>query len=510
MPRITGTALRTTYGDLAHTWAALVDGSDGDVARITPPTDVLADAVELARLALAGRQADAIVLATTKADCPRWLEGLLANDPALPGGPAACARELGQQLGAPAIAVAAACASGTAALGVAARWLLRAQFKHVVVIAFDVPHAFVADGFAALRALDPAGCRPFDRDRAGLRLGEARAALVLSRAGDGPALAGWGASMDAVHLTAPDRTGSGLARACRGALQRADVAQPDLIIAHGTGTRFNDDAESCAYAQCAAQVPVTATKGALGHTLGVAGVVDVILATEALRRGRVPGIAATTIASCAAPIAVLARGEHVLSGPSILVANAGFGGLDAAVVVSTTKEPTARPRPVGVVTRRVELERDATGRLGTLTARAVLGRIDASWGRMDLASRALVALVLRFGPVPEGCGLVLWSDTGCAATDRQFESDRRAARLDPQRFPYTLSTAPLGEASIRGQLTGPGLTLAHVDQEQARLIAADLLSDGIPAVILARVEADAAPHVAWAELLSAATTLPPA
>lgn len=499
MPRITGTALRTRLGDLERTWAGLVLGAG---PREPLPIDVIADVVALARQALHGRMASGVVLATTKADCPRWLDGVLAADATLPGSASACARQLGEALGAPAVAVASACASGTAALDVAARWLLRDHLDHVVVIGFDVPHAFVQAGFAALRALDPAGCRPFAADRAGLQLGEARAVVVLSRVGEGPSLLGWGATMDAVHLTAPDRSGSGLARACRVALTRAGIARPAAIIAHGTGTRFNDDAESCAYAQFAPGVPITASKGALGHSLGAAGLVDTVIAVAALQRGRLPGVAATTTAGCAAPVQLLPAGEHALPGPHILIANAGFGGLNAAVVVGPAAAMPASHASASAIAQQVSLDTDDQGQLGPLSARVVTGSIDASWGRMDLAARALVALVRRLGPLPAGCGLVLWSETGCAATDRLFERDRLAGRLDPQRFPYTLSTAPLGEASIRAQITGPGLTIAQVDADQARAIAADLLSDDVPAVILARVEADAPPHTAWAQLLT--------
>lgn len=514
MPRLVGTALRTVFGDLSATWAALVAGC-GVPYELS--ADLVADLCRLTDQARADHPLDAIVVATSKGDCPVWLDHVVAENGYV-GGPGDLATRLGQYFGVPAVAVSAACASGTAALGVAARWMARCSFHRVAVIGADRPHAFISGGFTALRAVDPVGCRPFAADRAGLALGEARAVVILAAdnvCGElpaAPALLGWSCGLDAVHLTAPDRTGSGLARTVAAALRQAASARPGLIIAHGTGTRFNDDAESLAYAAVAPQVAVTASKGALGHCLGTAGVVDTVLAIAAWQRRTIPGVAATTQVACAAPIQVLAKGEHPLpdTGP-LVIANAGFGGINAAVVVGDPAGaaiiPTFTPMPATIL-RRVELVRDAAGQLEKLTARDVVGHIDASWGRMDMPARALVALVLRLGEVPAGCGLVLWSETGCAATDRIFERDRQRGATDPQRFPYTLSTAAIGEASIRGHVTGPGLALAGVDESTARALAVDLLRDGVPAVIFAHVEADTLPHTAWAEILApAATTL---
>ena len=140
------------------------------------------------------------------------------------------------------------------------------------------------------------------------------------------------------------------------------------------------------------------------------------------------------------------------------------------------------------------------GRLPRLAAKEVIGRIDASWGRMDLASRALVTIGHLLGPLPEHAGAVLATTAGCAATDREFERQRRAGIIDPQRFPYTLATTPLGELSIRQRLRGPGLTIQGADDAQARAVAADLIADGADGALVAWIESDAFPHRAEAEL----------
>ncbi len=517
MPRIAGAAVLTPHGDADATFAALV------AARIGSRTIDLPLAEQLQRVAseaCAGVRPDLILFATTKADCDAWCDGLIAGDASGVGGPAAVARALGRRMGAPAFAVSAACASGPATLGIAARRLAVGEARSVLVVGGDRVGAFVRDGFACLRALSATSCAPFDAARDGLALGETAAAILLVADDDAPGarLSGWGARMDANHLTGPSRDGRGLREACAQALARAAIATPSLIVAHGTGTRYNDDAESLAYAALAPGVPVTGFKGLLGHSLGACGVTEAALALAIRRQAVAPGVVGLRQAGTAGAITVLTPGAHAFAGGPILLANAGFGGVDAAAVIAD-----GRPRPMVAracaATTRVVIDaggwrRDGggPGQLGTwtepanedglprLTAREVIGRVDATWGRMDTACRALVALGHLAGPLPEDAAVVLVSERGCAASDRLFEIARRAGQADPQRFPYTLPSTAVGEASIRLRLRGAGLALVGADDAQARAVARDLISEGAPAVLVARVEADTAPLVAWAEV----------
>jgi len=523
MPLIIGHALRSPSGDLAATIAAW--RTPGAVAAAPLAGALLDDLVAVATQALAGRRPDLVVLATTKGDCARWCDDLFASPPTGSGGPAALAGELGRRLAAPAFAVSAACASGTAALGVAARAIVAGRVRTVVVVGGDRGGAFVAAGFAALGAIDPTGCHPFDAARAGMTLGEVAAAVVVAADAEGTAaagddhshLSGWGAAMDANHLTGPDRAGSGLASACRQALARAGGATPALVIAHGTGTRYNDAAEAKAYAAVCPQAAITAVKGLLGHGLGACGVAEAVLAVTAQRSRRVAGIIGLRTPD-ADGLRLLAPGDHGIADGPVLAANAGFGGLDAAVVIGAT--PPAPPRSIAprlLATARFDhlgwtCQRDGTidggpwpqpavdGELPLLSARAALGVADPGWGRLDLASRLLVALGRRLGTIATQAAVVLASERGSAESDRRFESGRRRGECEPQRFIYTLPTTPIGELSIRCGLHGAGLALLGVDDAQARQVAHDLLADGYPQVVLARVEADQPPHLAWAEL----------
>lgn len=520
MPRITGTALLSSHGSLESTLATL-DRGHGDPLPLKG--DLLSQVMATAREALAGRMPDQVILATTKGDLPRWRAALRTAGPVSgEGGPAWFATRIADAFACSGFAVSSACASGPLALGVAARGILAGRWRRVLVVGADRIDDFISEGFTALKAIDPHRCRPFDAKRAGLRLGELIAAVVLEPApeGEGPFLLGWAGGMDSNHLTGPTRDGSGLARTLRIALDRAAVTQPSLVIAHGTGTRYNDDSESLAYAAVCPEVPVTAFKGMLGHSLGACGVAELALATGIRDRGRTPGCSNLEQPGCAGAIHLLSAGTHPLARGPLLLANAGFGGLNGAVVVG---DVPATPMPMPMLTPRLRAwaRLGATGweratvdgntdsgtwsepgegnALPRLSVRCVLGSVDATWGRMDLPCRALVALGHLLRPLPQTGAIVLATAAGSAASDRLHDQAVCAGAVDPQRFPYTLPTTPIGEASIRLGLRGPGFSVHGADQRLVRDLVHDLLRDGVPGVLVAWIEADRPPHTAYAE-----------
>jgi 3-oxoacyl-[acyl-carrier-protein] synthase I len=485
--------------------------------------------------ALQDRCADALILATTKGDIDRWSNDLLSPTPSGCGSPQWVAHELGRQFHIPAFAVSGACASGPLALGVAARGILSGRWQRVVVIGGDRIGAFIRDGFAALKAIDPVQCRPFDRNRAGLQLGEMTAAMVLEAGTDSPEsacfLQGWGASLDGNHLTGPTRDGSGMARALRMAQQMAQPTpnrnQYALIVAHGTGTKYNDDSESLAYATVYPGVPVTGLKGIIGHTLGACGIGEAVLAHTMWHNKSAPGCAHLITQGCAGAISVLPPGQHALLPGAIIGANAGFGGINGVYIIGD--HPPRQPNnPAPVIAEQVQLtsegwhythangskkqglwtEPGINGQLPRLNARMVTGQVDASWGRMDLACRAVVTLGRICDSLPELTAIIVASSSGSAESDRQHEIARRAGSVDPQRFAYTLPTTPVGEASIRLQLRGPGMTVHGADESQVLAIAKELFSDGCPAVLVAWIECDIGPHVAHALVLRSPAQAP--
>ena len=209
----------------------------------------------------------------------------------------------------PNYATVSACASAGHAIGEASEIILRGDAEVMLAGGSEAPvyEPFVG-AFSAMRALstrndDPAGAsRPFDRGRDGFVIAEGAATLVLEEAGHAvrrgaPILAevvGYGASADASHITLPAPGGTGALRAARRALQKAGLepSEVDHVNAHATSTPEGDPAELAAFRSLfgdhAPQVSITATKGAIGHTLGAAGAIGALAALLAMRDGCVP------------------------------------------------------------------------------------------------------------------------------------------------------------------------------------------------------------------------------
>src|SRR5439155_26304841 len=206
----------------------------------------------------------------------------------------------------PSMVVATACASGATAIGLA-RDLLALDRCDIVLTggseAMITP--LVMAGFAQMGALsrrtgDPRGAsRPFDVDRDGFVAGEGAAILVLERRDDAVArgarvralVAGFGASADAQHVTAPDPDGRGVEQAVRAALADAGVGpgEIDHVNAHGTSTPLNDVTEARVLRRVLGEGPlVTSTKGVTGHLFGAGGAVEAAYAVLAIEHGLVP------------------------------------------------------------------------------------------------------------------------------------------------------------------------------------------------------------------------------
>jgi 3-oxoacyl-[acyl-carrier-protein] synthase II len=238
----------------------------------------------------------------------------------------------------------AACASSSAAILYGAEMIRNGETDAVMVWAADIVSEFVFSGFSALTAMSPGTARPFDVNRDGLILGEAAGYVVLmsgervlkeKRTSLG-VVKGWGMSCDAYHITAPDRYGRGLQRAVASAMERADLATESIasIGGHGTGTLYNDAMEVTAFRKIFgdSMPPMYAIKGAIGHSLGACGLVEVIVALRCLNEQVVPptvGMLAAEpeIAEC------VATGKRRISGRYSLATNSGFGGINTALIL---------------------------------------------------------------------------------------------------------------------------------------------------------------------------------
>ncbi|MEQ8304690.1 MAG: beta-ketoacyl synthase N-terminal-like domain-containing protein [Cyclobacteriaceae bacterium] len=238
------------------------------------------------------------------------------------------------------IVISNACISGVLSLLVANRMLASGDYDHAIVLGVDVLSDFVLSGFQSLNAMSPLPCKPFDKDRKGISLGEASGTVIISR--EAPQnlpwpfvkIVGGGLSNDANHISGPSKTGKELALAIKSALQEANVEPSgiDLVSAHGTGTLFNDEMESKAFhiAQIA-DAPMNSLKGSIGHTLGAAGIVESIMTVHGLIHDEVLPTVGFEKLGVSQPLNISSscrNGEYKVA----LKTASGFGGCNAAIV----------------------------------------------------------------------------------------------------------------------------------------------------------------------------------
>ena len=190
----------------------------------------------------------------------------------------------------PSLAFSTACSSSAGAIIKAAELLKSGLADAVIAGGVDVASDTVLLGFDSLEAVSPEITNPLSANRCGITLGEGAAFFVMTRdaskGGEPVRLFGWGESADAYHMTSPDPSGAGAARAMKAALVRAELMpnQIDYINLHGTGTKFNDAMEAKAVAEVFANsaVSVGSTKPLTGHTLGAAGALEAAICYTAL------------------------------------------------------------------------------------------------------------------------------------------------------------------------------------------------------------------------------------
>jgi len=342
---------RFAAGDLAPRIAGEVPDDDGDPDRAGSFALTAAfEALEQAGLVRAGVDPLrlGVALGTTLGGMQLfegWCAGAAVEGEAIPYfAPAVrLARALG--VGGPVATPQLACASGTAAVALAADWVRSGAADVVVAGGTDILCRFVLAGFNSLRATAEEA-RPFDRDRRGLVLGEGAAVVVIeaadhaARRGAMPLarVLGSGAAADAVHMTAPDREGRGAARAMMAALDDADLAPRDVdfVSAHGTGTLYNDAMEAVALRRVFDRdgPPIDSIKGAIGHTLGAAGAIEAVLCTLVLAEGLVPPTAGlTTVDEACAGLDLVAGEARAHPARVALSTSSGFAGANAALVL---------------------------------------------------------------------------------------------------------------------------------------------------------------------------------
>ena len=239
--------------------------------------------------------------------------------------------------------IANACASGTNAIGHAFQCVRSGRYQRVLVGGYDALSEMVFVGFDSLQASTPEKCRPFDRQRTGMVLGEGAAILALedleSASGRGaPILAeiiGYGISTDNFHITQPDPSGIGPRQAMERALANANASakEIDYINAHGTATVFNDAAEGKAISTLFNGVPVSSTKSMMGHSLGAAGAIEAIVCLLALQHQFLPSNINFRESDDGLDINVVANEAPPAPVRTVLSNSFGFGGTNASILM---------------------------------------------------------------------------------------------------------------------------------------------------------------------------------
>jgi len=237
----------------------------------------------------------------------------------------------------PRISLSTACTSGACAVGIAADLLHTGRAKKVLAFGADVLCRISYFGFHSLGVYSQAPCRPFDKARGGMNIGEGAGALLLEPLDDALArgatplalLAGYGNTSDAHHLTAPHPEGDGARRAVQGALGGIDPERVDHVNAHATATLLNDAMEAMVLSELP-RASVTAMKGAVGHTLGAAGALEAVATVLSVVQERVPPVVGLEDPEFDLDFVREPREERVDCALSV---NFAFGGHNAALLV---------------------------------------------------------------------------------------------------------------------------------------------------------------------------------
>lgn len=242
------------------------------------------------------------------------------------------------ELRGPAQSVLTACSSSAKVFAAAYRCMRAGLCDAAVVGGVDSLCLTTLYGFNSLELVSTRPCRPWDGERDGLSIGEAAGFALLEWAcpGDrGIGLLGYGESADAYHMSSPDPHGTGAALAMRAALESAGLRPEDIdyISLHGTATPTNDAAEDKAVTTVFGErVACSSTKGATGHTLGAAGITEVVLCGLAIEHGWIPGTLNTELQDPDLNAGVVLR-SHEASLRRAMSNSFGFGGNNCSLVV---------------------------------------------------------------------------------------------------------------------------------------------------------------------------------
>ena len=379
------------------------------------------------------------------------------------------------------IVVSNACISGLCAQIAAVRALESGRYDYAVVVGADVQSRFIISGFQSFKALSPEPCKPFDANRLGLNLGEAAAAIVyqsVEKVQSGQWVAGTGAICnDANHISGPSRTGEGSYRALKTVLEDADVDDIAFVNVHGTATLYNDEMESIAIERAGLiDNPVNSLKGYYGHTMGAAGVMEVILSMRAVEDHTILGTKGFDSLGVSKNVKVCP--EHRSTDKnSFIKLLSGFGGCNAAMLFTRSAGMSHPWKDIHVgISSQIVITPDeailngqklsTTKQGGALLTELYREKINdyPKFFKMDeLCKLGFVAselLLQDCGDRHEGTAdraIVLFNHAGSLCNDRNYQktiNDMENFFPSPSLFVYTLPNIVTGEIAIRNHYYG--------------------------------------------------------
>lgn len=239
------------------------------------------------------------------------------------------------------IVISNACVSGILAVSVAKRLIQSEMFDNVFIVAGDEVSEFVLSGFNSFQAMSDLPCKPYSKNRNGVSLGEAAAAVLVSsnKKNAKIKIIGDGSINDANHISGPSRTGEGLFRSIESALAEAKIStnQIDYISAHGTATSFNDEMEAIAFNRLGLEnVSVNSLKGFYGHTLGASGLLETVIGIESVLESKLFISLGFDEIGVSQSITIIEKNEDKEINYFLKTAS-GFGGCNTAVLFEKVK-----------------------------------------------------------------------------------------------------------------------------------------------------------------------------
>ncbi|NGX83297.1 beta-ketoacyl synthase N-terminal-like domain-containing protein [Aequorivita sp. KMM 9714] len=242
-----------------------------------------------------------------------------------------------------AIVVSNACVSGVLAISGAKRFIAEKKYDHVFITSGDLVTKFILSGFNSFQALSSEPCKPYDKNRIGINLGEVAASILVTSSkkhlnSEAVEILGDATCNDANHISGPSRTGEGLYRSVKAAMKEAGVKASDIdyVSAHGTATAFNDEMEAIAFNRLGLEnVPLNSLKGYFGHTLGASGLLETIVGMHSVKKNLLFSSKGFTELGVSQNINIITSNTPKTLNVFLKTAS-GFGGCNTAIVFQKT------------------------------------------------------------------------------------------------------------------------------------------------------------------------------